>query len=547
MRRSPRAAIARLHRARTLPALGAVALAGSALTGVAPGPQAAAAAGQPPAAAPPRIVPAPASLVSVPGVSYELTPATRIVTKSPKAAGVAAGLAAALRRATGYPLPVRPGPAGTGGRHGGISLGLSGHPRLGQEGYTLEVSRDGVRLEARTAAGLFRGTQTLRQLLPAKIESATVQPGPWTVPGVRIADRPRFGWRGTMLDVSRHFFSVAEVKRYIDLAALYKVNTLHLHLADDQGWRIVIDSWPRLATVGGSTEVGGGPGGFYTKADYTEIVEYAAARHITVVPEIDMPGHTNAALASYAELNCDGVAPPLYTGTEVGFSSLCVDKEITYRFIDDVIRELAALTPGPYIHIGGDEAHSTEHDDYVKFIERVRDIVASHGKTMMGWKEIAAASIAPGSVAQFWGSTTPSDTDIEQARSAVAQGAKIVMSPCDKAYLDMKYTPSSPFGLSWCGLVEAQDSYTWDPAAVVDGIGDADIRGVEAPLWSETIDDIGDAEFMAYPRLAGIAEIGWSPAAGRSWDDYRLRLAAQGPRWEALSVNFYRSPQVPWP
>jgi hexosaminidase len=515
-------------------------MAGSALTGVAPGPQAAAAAGQPPAAAP-RIVPAPASMVPVPGVSYELTPATRIVVKSPRAEGVAAGLAATLRRATGYPLPVR-----AGSRHGGISLGLSGHPRLGQEGYTLEVSRDGVRLEARTATGLFRGTQTLRQLLPAKIESATVQPGPWTVPGVRIADRPRFGWRGTMLDVSRHFFSVAEVKRYLDLAALYKVNTLHLHLADDQGWRIVIDSWPRLATFGGSTEVGGGPGGFYTKADYTEIVEYAAARHITVVPEIDMPGHTNAALASYAELNCDGVAPPLYTGTDVGFSSLCVDKEITYTFIDDVVRELAALTPGPYIHIGGDEAHSTEHDDYVRFIERVRDIVASHGKTLMGWKEIAAASLAPGSVSQFWGSTTPSATDVEQARSAVAQGAKIVMSPCDKAYLDMKYTPSSPFGLSWCALVEAQDSYTWDPAAVVDGIGDADIRGVEAPLWSETIDDIGDAEFMAYPRLAGLAEIGWSPAGGRSWDEYRLRLAAQGPRWEAMSVNFYRSPQVSW-
>jgi hexosaminidase len=523
-----------------MPALAAAILVGP-VGLVAPVPQAGAAAEQPPAA-PPQIVPAPASMVSVPGVSFELTPATQIVVRSPKAAGVAAGLAATLRPATGYPLPVR-----FGSHHDGISLGLSGHPRLGQEGYTLDVSRDGVRLEAHTAAGLFRGTQTLRQLLPPAIERETVQPGPWLVPGVRIADRPRFGWRGAMLDVSRHFFSVAEVRRYIDLAALYKVNTLHLHLADDQGWRIVIDSWPRLATVGGSTEVGGGPGGFYTKADYTEIVRYAAARHITVVPEIDMPGHTNAALASYAELNCDGVAPPLYTGTDVGFSSLCVDKEITYEFIDDVIGELAALTPGPYIHIGGDEAHSTEHADYVRFIERVRDIVASHGKTMMGWKEIAAASIAPGSVAQFWGSTTPSATDIEQARSAVAQDAKIVMSPCDKAYLDMKYTPSSPFGLSWCALVEARDSYTWDPAAVVDGIGDADIRGVEAPLWSETIDDIDDAEFMAYPRLAGIAEIGWSPAGGRSWDEYRLRLAAQGPRWEALSVNFYRSPQVPWP
>jgi hexosaminidase len=493
-------------------------------------------------AAPPRVVPAPARLRTVPGTSYELTRGTRIAVKSHHAAGVAAMLAGTLRRSTGYPLRVT-----TSGAHSGISLALSGSHRLGQEGYTLDVTRGGVRLSAHTPEGLFRGTETLRQLLPPKIESPSVQPGPWAIPGVHISDQPRFGWRGAMLDVSRHFFSVAEVKRYIDLASLYKINMLHLHLADDQGWRIMIDSWPRLATFGGSLEVGGTPGGYYTKADYTDIVRYAAAHYITVVPEIDMPGHTNAALASYAELNCDGVAPPLYTGTDVGFSSLCVNKDITYTFIDDVVRELAALTPGPYIHIGGDEAHSTTHEDYVKFVERVRDIVAAHHKTMVGWKEIAGASIAPGSVSQFWGTTTPGAADIEQAQSAVRQGAKLVMSPCDKTYLDMKYTPTTPFGLSWCALVEAQDSYTWDPAAIVDGIGDADIRGVEAPLWSETIDDISDAEFMAYPRLAGIAEIGWSPATGRSWDEYRLRLAAQGPRWEVLGVNFYRSPQVPWP
>ena len=213
---------------------------------------------------------------------------------------------------------------------------------------------------------------------------------------MRIDDRPRFRWRGAHLDVSRHFFSVAEVKRYIDLISQYKVNVLHLHLSDDQGWRIAIDSWPRLTSVGGSTEVGGGPGGYYTKRDYRELVRYAAARYITVVPEIDTPGHTNAALASYAELNCDGIAPPLYTGIDVGFSSLCVDKEITYEFLDDVIRELAALTPGPYLHMGGDEAHSTEDADYVRFIERVQPIVAAHGKRLMGWEEIAQAPLLPG-------------------------------------------------------------------------------------------------------------------------------------------------------
>ena len=347
--------------------------------------------------------------------------------------------------------------------------------------------------------------------------------------------------------MARHFFSVAEVKRYIDLISQYKVNVLHLHLSDDQGWRIAIDSWPRLATYGGSTEVGGGPGGYYTKADYREIVRYARARYIELVPEIDTPGHTNAALASYAELNCDGQAPPLYTGIEVGFSSLCVDKDITYEFLDDVVRELAALTPGRYLHIGGDEAQSTEEADYVRFIERVQRIVRRHGKRMMGWAEIAQAPLLPGTLAQYWNTATGSEEGTEVARQAVAQDAKLVMSPANHAYLDMKYDPSTPLGLSWAGYVEVRDSYEWDPAGLVDGVGERDLAGVESALWSETLEDTSDIEFMAFPRLPGIAEIGWSPRAGRSWDEYRLRLAAQGPRWDAQGVNFYRSAQVPWP
>ena len=403
-----------------------------------------------------------------------------------------------------------------------------------------------MRIEAGTSEGLFRAVQTLRQLLPAKVESASVQPGPWSVRSVRILDGPRFAWRGAHLDVSRHFFTVEEVKRYIDLISQYKVNVLHLHLSDDQGWRIVIDSWPRLATYGGSTEVGGGPGGYYTKADYRELVRYAADRYLMVVPEIDTPGHTNAALASYAELNCDGQAPPLYTGTDVGFSSLCVDKEITYEFLDDVIRELAELTPGRYIHMGGDEAHETQQDDYVRFIERVNRIVRDHGKLMMGWEEIAQAQLLPGTLAQHWSPATGSEEGTELARQAVAQGVKLVMSPANHAYLDMKYDPSTPLGLSWAGFVEARDAYEWEPAELVDGVGESAIAGVESALWSETLEDIDDIEFMAFPRLPGIAEIGWSPAEGRSWNEYRLRLAAQGPRWEAQDVDFYRSPQVPW-
>ncbi len=184
-----------------------------------------------------------------------------------------------------------------------------------------------------------------------------------------------------MLDVARHFFGVEDVKRYIDLIAHYKINRLHLHLTDDQGWRIEIKSWPKLTEIGGSTQVGGDGGGYYTQEQYKEIVDYARSRYVTIVPEIDTPGHTNAALASYAELNPSGEAPALYEGIEVGFSSLWINNEITYQFLDDVIRELAALTPTPYIHIGGDEAQSTPEEDYKKFIKRIQEIVISHGKT----------------------------------------------------------------------------------------------------------------------------------------------------------------------
>jgi hexosaminidase len=342
-----------------------------------------------------------------------------------------------------------------------------------------------------------------------------------------------------MLDPARHFLTVDEVKRYLDLLALYKINTLHLHLADDQGWRIEIDSWPRLATYGGSSEVGGGPGGYYTEQEYAEIVSYAAERYITVVPEIDMPGHTNAALASYAELNCDGNAPPLYTGTQVGFSSLCIDKEITYEFVDDVVRELAAMTPGPYIHIGGDEAHVTPHDDYVRFINRVEDIVASHGKRMIGWEEVAGADVSPDSIAQHWWTGA-------EAVQAAEKGMGVVMSPATKVYIDMKYNEDTELGLTWAGYSSVRDSYEWDPGSHVEGLPTSAVLGVEAPLWGETVENIEHVEFMAFPRMAGVAERGWSGADGRSWDEYRRRLAGHGERWEVMGVDFYRSPQVPW-
>ena len=493
-----------------------------------------------PQVAAPRLVPRPSSLHAVPGGSFTLTRHTRIVARP--GSGTAGGyLAGILRRSTGYRLPV----VAEAGSRDVIALALSGREK--GESYRLDVSRASVRLEAGTPQGLFRGVQTLRQLLPPAVEAGTVQRGPWTVPGVRVEDSPRFAWRGTMLDVARHFFTVQQVERYLDLAALYKINTLHLHLSDDQGWRIAVAGWPRLTEYGGSTAVGGGRGGYYTQADYTRIVRYAAQRYITVVPEIDGPGHTNAALASYARLNCDDKAPPLYTGTEVGFSSWCIAKPVTYELLDAVFGQLARLTPGPYLHIGGDEAHSTTPADYATYLGRIGPIVTRHGKRLAGWNEIGAAKIPPGSVAQYWNTATGSASGTQTARDAVAQGAKVVMSPANRAYLDMKYDESTPLGQDWAGLVEVEDAYDWDPAALVDGVGEKDLLGVEAPLWTETIVTDHDIDYMAFPRLPAIAEIGWSPRAARSWSDFRVRLAAQGPRWSVMSVNYYRSPQVPWP
>ena len=279
--------------------------------------------------------------------------------------------------------------------------------------------------------------------------------------------------------------------------------------------------------------------GYYTQEDYQEIVAYAAAHFITVVPEFDLPGHTNAALAAYPELNCDGAAPPLYTGTEVGFSSLCVRKEITFRFIDEVIEEIAAITPGPYIHIGGDESHSTKKKDYNVFIDRTQAIVAKHGKFTLGWDEIQSTTLLPETVAQYWRSA-------ENAKNTIAKGNKLLLSPASRAYLDMKYNDSTALGLQWAGKISVEHGYSWDPAALEEEIKEEHILGIEAPLWSETIEDFDDLAYLAFPRLLGYAEIGWTAQAQRHWEEYKNRLAAHGALLKAKEVNFYPSPMVEW-
>jgi hexosaminidase len=488
-----------------------------------------------------QIIPRPASVTPGAGV-FTLTDTTRLTysPEHPELAGSAQFLAEILRRSTGFAVSTESTQSEAAALAAGdIHLSIdTADSSLGEEGYRLVITPDKIMLSGAKPAGVFFGLQTLRQLLPPAIESRSRQAGPWEIPVGQVHDVPRFAWRGAMLDVARHFFKPQDVRRFIDLLALYKINRLHLHLSDDQGWRIMIHSWPKLAEYGGSTAVGGDPGGYYTQEEYLALVDYAASRYIMIVPEIDMPGHTNAALASYAELNCKDKAPKLYTCTEVGFSSLCTGKEITYAFLDDVIGEIALLTPGPYFHVGGDEARSTPHDDYVAFITRVQDIVERHGKILVGWDEVTTARLRQPYVAQFWQG--------KNASQAIQAGAQLIMSPAERAYLDMQYTPETPLGLHWAAYIEVQDAYTWDPVTYFPGVQEQDVLGIEAPLWSETIRTMRNIEYMVFPRLPGIAELGWSPAEDKRWDEYALRLAEHGPRFEMLDIHFYRSPQVPW-
>jgi hexosaminidase len=442
------------------------------------------------------LVPLPAKLRRRDGQPFTITRETGMVEP-----GGTGQVAEALRRSTGLPLPAAAA--------GGVRLELAGSAE--PEAYALQVDRAGVLLRAGTVEGLFRGVQTLRQLLTPE----------GTVPAIEIEDRPRFGWRGAMLDPARHFFTVDDVKRYLDLIAMYKLNLLHLHLTDDQGWRIAIDRWPRLASADGH----------YSQQDYLEIVTYAAERFIAVVPEIDFPGHTGALRQAYPDIWRDGRP-----------------SEPLFGLLDDVVREVAALTPGRYVHIGGDEAYDTDPDDYRTFLRRAEEIVYAHGKTMVGWAEIGQVPLRRQTVVQYWGTAGGQPEQLrEQATEALGRGHRLVMSPADRIYLDMKYDRQTALGLDWAGYVEVPDSYGWDPVSLLDGVAEPDVLGVEAPLWGETALTIRDAEYLAFPRLLSAAEIGWSPAAGRSWDEYRHRLVAQAPRWDALSVNYYRSPLVPWP
>lgn len=445
---------------------------------------------------------------------------------------IAEFLTGKLKPATGFELKVI---EGDNPPKGSVFLTtVGGESGQGEEGYKMVTTEDGIIITALKPAGISRGVQTLRQVLPPDITKNTiVENVQWSIPASTINDKPEYSYRGLMLDVARHFFTVDEVKRQIDLAAEYKINKVHLHLSDDQGWRLEIKKYPDLTLIGGSTEVGGGPGGYYTQEQFKDIVAYAAERYVEIIPEFDMPGHTNAALASYGFLNPDGKRKPLYTGTNVGFSSFMTDSEETYEFIENVIKEVSAISPSKYFHIGGDEADATPKAGYDYFVGRVAKIAEKYGKTPIGWDPIdTSPEIGPPVILQNWKDSN---------KAAVDKKMKIITSNASKAYLDMKYNEDTPYGLNWAGYIPVETAYNWDPT---DFAPKDLVLGLEAPLWTEFISDQDQMDFMIYPRLPGYGEIGWTPKASRNWDEYKVRLRNQGARMENQGINYYKDPEI---
>lgn len=529
----------------------------------------------------PSIVPHPLDVRVDDGAPFTITASTAVV--SDGACELAAAfLAHLLGRATGFEVPVHD--ARTIGRTMGPSISLSVDPDMdvppdsdaagGSEAYVLRVGAAGVSLVGRTGHAVFNGVQTLRQLLPPWVESAFPTETAWEIPAVCVVDRPRFGYRGVMLDVARSFLSVAEVKFFVDALVGMKLNVLHLHLADDQGWRIEITNEGRdsgdpfdysaltrrsgisaIAQSGYRGELG--RAGWYRQQDYAEIVSYCAERYVTVIPEIDVPGHTNAALHALPQLNTPRSLPVADRSTgvvrsdgtdEVGYSALDENSELTYRFARHVFRQLAALSPGPYVHIGGDESHDMGAPRFREFIRRVIPAVRdATGRKVIGWQEIARIRPASdgtdwrGVVAQYWAG------DASWVADFVDHGGSVICAHENTCYLDMKYHRGMPIGRD----AHRPERHTvaayrqWDPADQLGRIDDLGILGVEAPLWSETVRGVDQALYLALPRAAAVLEVGWSPR-GVGEDDFSHRLGELGPRFVAAGQTFFGAGDVEW-
>lgn len=451
------------------------------------------------------------------------------------------------------------------------------NPTIGKEGYQLAINTKGIVIKANQAAGLFYGVQTLMQLLPNEIESKSkIKNIKWTVPNVKITDYPRFGWRGLMFDVSRHFFAKQDVKQYIDAMVRYKYNLLHLHLADDEGWRIEIKGLPRLTEVGAYSAKRVGYfgtfapppaneprtyGGFYTQEDIKELVQYAKERFVNILPEIDVPGHSLAAVVSYPELSCTPGAenykvrsgetimdwshgqPPV----ALIDNTLCPANEKVYEFMDKVITQVAELFPFEYIHLGGDECPKNfwEKSDAVKglmqkeglktmeevqsyFEKRVEKIVEAKGKKFLGWDEILEGGLAPDAAVMSW-------RGMKGGIEAAKMGHEVVMSPTTFAYIDYMQGDAAIESKVYSTL-RLNKAYQFEP--LPDSVDAKLIKGGQANLWTEQVYNIRKVEYMTWPRGFAISETLWSPKAAKNWDNFSKRVEAQFPRMKNAETNY---------
>ncbi len=482
----------------------------------------------------PAVIPKPAHLELSGGRPFVFSASTTVVVNGrPDLIGIAVLAADLLGRVSGHSIEIRYAETD---EPDVVRLRLTGLDGDDDEAYRLVAGQGRIDLESRSPAGLVRAIVTLRQLM------STVPDGSVRVPAVVIEDAPRYRWRGLSLDVARHFVTKSDLKVVIGLMAHYKLNVLHLHLTDDQGWRLQVRSRPQLTRLSSSTSVDGDPGGYYTADDYADIVAFASARGVRVVPEIDVPGHVNAATHAYGNLTPSGEPTDAYTGIEVGFSRLYADLPATGDFLREVFADVAAMTPGDYVHIGGDEVLTMEPQEYATLVAAASAAVRAAGKKVVGWQEIAHTPLEPGTVVQYW------DTRVDPAPfvEAAAAGALLLLSPGSKAYLDMKYDADTELGLEWAGHIELRDAYEWEPSTLIPGVPEASVIGVEAAIWTETLRDLPALTSMLLPRLAAIAEVAWTGPEQRDWADFRTRVARQGPFWDRLGLTWYRSPQVDW-
>lgn len=507
------------------------------------------------------IIPAPAHAEALPG-EFLLTPATHLVADS-AFANEARLLADRLHPATGFPLTSADQPV-----TGDIVLAHADlGPTAGPEGYTLTVTPTNVTICASTAAGAFYGCQSLIQLFPPAILSPQPVTGTtWSAPCVRLTDSPRFRWRGFMLDVSRHFFTVPEAEQVLDLLSLYKFNTFHWHLVDDQGWRIEIKKYPRLTEVGAwragigfglpaqaSTryDASGRYGGYYTQDEIRAVVAFAAARHITIVPEIEMPGHSSAALTAYPQFACANAKISLADHGGVFTGVYCAGKDSTFDFINDLLDEVAPLFPGPFIHIGGDEVVKSNwmacadcqariHAEGLKnerelqsyFVRRVEKLVQAHGKTLIGWSEIREGGLSPGATLMDW---------IGGGSESAASGQDVVMSPTKFCYFDHYQSTNRAAEPKAIGsyLPLSRIYLHFEPVpAQLPAASAAHILGAQANLWTEYIPNLHQVEYMMFPRLGALAEVTWSPRDARDYPDFLTRTRLNEQRLQALSVAY---------